>query len=289
MAKSVVENNIVEWPRGRLDFSVGCLLMGILNVTPDSFSDAGQFFDTDKAIAHGLKMAADGAAIVDVGGESTRPGAEAVSANEQIKRAVPVIEALSKRIDVPISVDTYNCEVARAALEAGAGMINDITALSDERMGELAAEKEVPVVLMHIQGTPATMQAEPRYDDVVVEVLEFLLARAKRAEEFGIGKERIFIDPGIGFGKTVEHNLLLLRNIHKFVDTSYRVLVGPSRKSFIGRITGRENPEERIFGTAATVALCAAAGISIVRVHDVAEMVDVVKVANVLCTARVNM
>jgi dihydropteroate synthase len=183
-------------------------------------------------------------------------------------------------VDEPISIDTYNFEVASAALEAGAAMINDITALSEERVGKFAAEYRVPVVLMHIQGTPATMQIEPKYEDVVGEVLEFLLERAKRAEEFGISKDMIFIDPGIGFGKTVEHNLLLLRNIDKFVDSSYRVCVGTSRKNFIGKITGKENPEERIFGTAATVALCAVAGVSIVRVHDVAEMVDVVKVAN---------
>ena len=281
MAK-VSGKNIVEWPRGRLDFSAGCIVMGVLNVTPDSFSDGGQFFDTDKAIAHGVKMAADGAAMIDVGPESTRPGARPVSVDEQIKRAIPVIKALAKKVAVPISIDTHRLEVAQAALEAGAAMINDITALSDERMGELAAEQQVPVVLMHMQGTPATMQAEPKYDDVVGEVLQFLLDRARRAEQLGIPKERIFIDPGIGFGKTAEHNLLLLKNIRKFVETVYRVLVGTSRKSFIGKLTGKEKPDERIFGTAATVALCAITGVSIVRVHDVAEMVDVVKIANKL-------
>ncbi|MHC4260131.1 MAG: dihydropteroate synthase [Planctomycetota bacterium] len=273
-------NSIVEWPRGRLDFSAGCIVMGILNVTPDSFSDGGQFFDTDKAVRRGLNMAAEGAAIVDVGPESTRPGAGPVSVDEQIRRAVPVIEALSKRVNVPVSIDTYRSEVSEAAREAGAAMINDITALSDGRMGELAAERQVPVVLMHMQGTPATMQAEPKYDDVVGEVLRLLLDRAKRAEQSGIPKERIFIDPGIGFGKTLEHNLLLLKNIDEFVATGYRVLVGTSRKSFIGRITGKENPDDRIFGTAATVALSVAAGVSIVRVHDVAEMVQVAKVAS---------
>ncbi len=161
-------------------------------------------------------------------------------------------------------------------------MINDITALSDERMAELAAEQDVPVVLMHMQGTPATMQIEPKYEDVVSEVLQFLLERARRAEDAGIDGKKIFIDPGIGFGKTLEHNLLLLRNIDKFVAAGYRVMVGTSRKSFIGKLTGREKPSERIFGTAATVALCAAAGVSIVRVHDVAEMVDVVKTTNAI-------
>ena len=275
-----VGENIVRWPGGRLDFSEGCIVMGVLNVTPDSFSDGGLFFDSEKAIEHGLKMVADGAAIIDIGGESTRPGSASVSTEQQIERVVPVIEALCEKTDVPISIDTYNVEVAGAALEAGAAMINDITALNNEQMAELAAELEVPVVLMHMQGSPATMQVEPKYEDVVGEVLEFLLSRAKRAEHYGIPKERIFIDSGIGFGKTLEHNLLLLKNIDRFVSAGHRVLVGTSRKSFLGKIIGRENPGQRIFGTAATVALCAEAGVSIVRVHDVAEMVDVIKVAN---------
>jgi len=276
------DNNIIEWPTGRLDFSAGCLVMGVLNITPDSFSDGGKFLDANKAIEQGLKMAADGAAIIDVGAESTRPGAEPVPADEQIKRAIPVIEALSRKIKIPISIDTHNYDVAKAALDAGAAMINDITALSEPQTGTLAAEKNIPVVLMHIQGTPATMQIAPRYKDVVGEVFRFLLDRAKHTESFGIPKERIFIDPGIGFGKTLEHNLLLLKNIDRFVATGYRVLVGPSRKKFIGTITGREDPADRVFGTAAAVATCAAAGVSIVRVHDVAEMADVVKVANAI-------
>ena len=254
--------------------------MGVLNVTPDSFSDGGEFFDSDRAVEHGVQMAADGAAIIDVGGESTRPGSGSISTDEQIGRVAPVIETLCKRIDIPISIDTYNSDVAKAALEAGAGMINDITALSDERMAALAARNDVPVILMHMQGTPATMQVEPKYEDVVNEVRAFLLNRAGQAEQAGIPKDRIFIDPGIGFGKTLEHNLRLLANIEKFVATDYRVLVGISRKSFIGRITGREKPVERLFGTAATVALCALAGVSIIRVHDVAEMFDVVRVTN---------
>ena len=275
-----VGENIVRWPGGRLDFSEGCIVMGVLNVTPDSFSDGGLFLDSEKAIEHGLKMVADGAAIIDIGGESTRPGSASVSTEQQIERVVPVIEALCEKTDVPISIDTYNVEVAGAALEAGAAMINDITALNNDRMAELAAGHEVPVVLMHMQGSPVTMQVEPKYEDVVGEVLEFLLSRAKRAEHYGIPKERIFIDSGIGFGKTLEHNLLLLKNIDRFVSAGHRVLVGTSRKSFLGKIIGRENPGQRIFGTAATVALCAEAGVSIVRVHDVAEMVDVIKVAN---------
>lgn len=273
---------IVEWPRGRLDFSAGCVVMGVLNVTPDSFSDGGQFFDFDRAVERGLQMAAEGAAIIDVGGESTRPGSESVSDEEQIGRVVPVIKVLCEKITVPISIDTCRVKVAKAALEAGAGMLNDITALGDVGMAELAVRYEVPIVLMHMQGTPSTMQVEPKYDDVVGEVIEYLVERAGRAEEYGIARDMIFIDPGIGFGKTFEHNLLLLRNISNFVSTGYRVLVGTSRKSFIGKLTGREKPSERIFGTAATVALCAAGGVSIVRVHDVAEIVDVVKVSNKL-------
>jgi len=272
--------NVLKWPGGKVDFSQGPVLMGILNVTPDSFSDGGQFFDTEKAIAHGLKMAAEGAAIIDVGAESTRPGAEPVSPDEQIRRAIPVIKSISGKVNIPISIDTYNFEVAEAALGAGASMINDITALSDERVGRLAAERQVPVVLMHIKGTPKTMQVEPKYNDVVREVLGFLLKRAERAKKIGITKERIFIDPGIGFGKTIEHNLLLLRNIDKFVSSGYRVLAGPSRKRFLGEITGKEEPKDRIFGTAAAVALCAAAGVSILRVHDVAQMTDVVKIVS---------
>jgi dihydropteroate synthase len=261
--------------------------MGVLNVTPDSFSDGGKFFDHDKAIEQGLQMVAEGATIIDVGPESTRPGAQAVTTDEQVRRTIPVITKLAKKIKACISIDTTNYEVAKAALDAGANIINDITALADKRMAQLAAEQKVPVILMHMQGTPRTMQVEPKYDDVVAEVLKFLLERAKRAEKLGISKKRIFIDPGIGFGKTVEHNLKLLANLDKFVKTSYRVLIGPSRKWFIGKLTGKENPADRAFGTAAAVALCASAGVSIVRVHDVAKMVEVVKIANAIIKEKV--
>jgi dihydropteroate synthase len=274
--------NVVEWPGGRLDFSSGCIVMGILNVTLDSFSDGGLYLGADRAIERGIQIAAEGAAVIDIGAESTRPGAEPVSADTQIKRVVPVIEALAGKVNIPISIDTYSFEVAEAALKAGAAIINDITAFADERMATLAAEKNVPAILMHMQGTPATMQIEPKYEDVAEDVLRFLLERAKYAEDYDIPPERIFIDPGIGFGKTSEHNLILLRNMDRFVTSGYRVLVGTSRKKFIGTITGKENPAERVFGTAATVALCAAKGASIVRVHDVTEMVDVVKVVNSL-------
>jgi dihydropteroate synthase len=276
---------VLEWPKGQLDFSPGCLLMGILNVTPDSFSDGGQFLDFSRAVEHGLEMVDEGAAILDIGGESTRPGSQLVPAAEQIGRVVPVIEALAERVDVPMSIDTHDVDVARAALDAGASIINDITALSDERMAELAAAQQVPVVLMHMQGTPATMQVEPTYTDVVAEVRGFLIDRAKRAEGFGIPKERIFIDPGIGFGKTLHHNLLLLRHLDKLAAAGYRVLVGPSRKAFIGKVTGKENPAERTFGTAAAVAVCVAAGASVIRVHDVGAMRDIVKVTQAILNA----
>jgi dihydropteroate synthase len=272
--------DFLEWPSGKLDFSAGCLLMGVLNVTPDSFSDGGKFYDPDKAIEQGLKMAADGAVIIDVGPESTRPGSLPVPADEQLRRAIPVIEAIAKKTKTVISIDTTNYKVAKAALDAGATMLNDITALADEQMARLAAQKQVPVVLMHMQGIPKTMQIEPKYKDVVAEVLAFLLERAKQAEGFGIPKERVFIDPGIGFGKTLEHNLKLLTNIDKFVKTGYRVLVGPSRKKFIGTLTDKPTPADRVFGTAAAVALCASAGVSILRVHDIAEMLQVVKIVN---------
>jgi dihydropteroate synthase len=275
-------NPVLQWPRGRLDFCGGCLVMGILNVTPDSFSDGGQFLDPEAAIEHGVRMAAEGAALIDVGGESTRPGSKPVSPAEQIRRTVPVIGALAERIDIPISIDTTDFDVARAALLAGASIINDITALSDVRMAEVAVQQQVPVVLMHMQGTPSTMQGEPRYNDVVAEVRDFLVARAEKAVMLGIPKERVFIDPGIGFGKTLEHNLLLLRNLDEFVATGYRVLVGPSRKGSIGKITGRDKPADRVFGTAAAVAHCVMTGVSIVRVHDVPEMVDVVKVTRAI-------
>ncbi len=278
------DHNIVKWPNGQLDFSNGSLIMGILNVTPDSFSDGGQFFGPDAAIEHAMKMAYDGAAIIDIGSESTRPGSKPVPTNKQMTRAIPVIEELARIIKTPICIDTSNFEVAQAALSVGAAMINDITALADDRMAKLAADKKVPVILMHMQGTPKDMQKKPKYKNVVEEVLKFLLDRAKHAQKFGIQKKKIFIDPGIGFGKTLEHNLELLRNLDKFVETGYRVLIGTSRKGFIGKITGKEKTDQRLFGTAATVALSISAGASIVRVHDIPQMLDVVKIARAITT-----
>jgi len=267
------KSEILVWPGGKLDFSA--------NVTPDSFSDGGDFLDIEKAVQRGIEMEKQGAAIIDIGAESTRPGSKAVASDEQIKRAISVINKLAAKIKIPISIDSKDYEVTKAAVDAGASIINDISSLADERTAKLAAEKKLPVVLMHIQNDPETMQKEPHYEDVVREVLDYLLAKAKAAEKAGIEKEKIFIDPGIGFGKTLEHNIMLLKNIRVFVESGYRVLLGTSRKKFIGTLTGKDNPKDRIFGTAATVALAAASGVSIVRVHDVAEMVDVVKVGNV--------
>jgi len=277
-----LSKDIIDWPSGRLDFSAGALIMGILNVTPDSFSDGGKFLDVDSAVKHAVEMVDSGADIIDIGAESTRPGSEAVADDIQIARVVPVIERLTSLIDVPISIDTFDSRVAEAALKAGAGIVNDITALSDENMSAVICKYRVPVVLMHIKGSPATMQKRPVYDNVVEEVLDYLVARAQLAEKSGIKKDHIIIDPGIGFGKTFEHNLLLLKNIDRFVAMGYRVLVGTSRKAFLGKITDQDIPAERLLATAATVGFCAEKNVSIVRVHDVAEMAQVVKVINAI-------
>ncbi len=276
----------LEWLTGKLDFSAGAIMMGVLNVTPDSFSDGGLYQNADKAVARGVEMAQQGAAIIDIGAESTRPGSESVSAEDQIARVIGVIRKLSQQIDIPISIDTTDTVVAQVALEAGASIINDITALTDEAMKGLAVQAQTPVILMHMQGKPRTMQADPSYADVVAEVCEYLMERAKEAENAGVPRERIILDPGIGFGKTLEHNLQLLNRLDRLCDLGYRVLVGTSRKRFIGQVTGKETPADRIFGTAATVALAIEKGVSVVRIHDVAEMLDVVNVSNAICRAK---
>jgi dihydropteroate synthase len=283
------KNGMLELTGGlKLDLSRPGVVMGILNVTPDSFSDGGRFLDTEKAIARGLQMDGEGAAIIDVGPESSRPGAEAVDSDEQIKRAIPVIKALSQRLKevakgrkppACISIDTHLYKVAEKAVNSGAAIINDITAGEDERMIKLAAERDCAMVLMHMQGRPENMQEQPTYNSVVDEVLEFLLSRAKRAESMGLASEKIFIDPGIGFGKTTEHNLELLRNLERFTKTEYKVLLGASRKRFTGVLTGAAEPEKRVFATAATTARAVAAGVDVVRVHDIRPACDVVNVA----------
>ncbi len=250
------------------------LIMGILNATPDSFSDGGFFIAPERALRHALAMVSQGADIIDVGGESTRPGAEPVGAGEQIARVVPVIEALRRSLPEPIliSVDTSRAEVAAAALAAGADFINDVTAGRDDPgLLPLAAEHGAPIVLMHMQGTPKSMQDEPRYEDVVAEVLAFLLERAAKARAAGIPSENIILDPGIGFGKRKVDNLRLMANLHRFAATGYTLLLGTSRKRFMGAVCNETRPRELVAATVATTALGVMAGFRIFRVHDVKE------------------
>jgi dihydropteroate synthase len=257
------------------------LILGILNVTPDSFSDGGRFLDPARAVAHGLALIAEGADALDVGGESTRPGAQGVDGQEELRRVLPVIEGLRAGTDLPLSIDTRKPGVARAALAAGASVVNDIGALRDPAMRAAVRDAGAEAILMHMQGNPGTMQGDPRYGDVVKEVGEFLLARASGAEADGIPRDRLILDPGIGFGKRLEHNLAILKRLPELVALGYPVLVGPSRKSFLGEILGLP-VEERLEGTAAAVACAVMGGAAMVRVHDVKEMLRVVRVAEAL-------
>ena len=256
-------------------------VMGVLNVTPDSFYDGGRFRRRDRALAQARKLVADGARIIDVGGESSRPGAEPVSLQEELDRVIPVIEDIASDMDVMISVDTYKPLVMREAVAAGAGMINDIYALQAPEALATAARLGVPVCLMHMRGQPQTMQDQPQYDNVVEEVLAFLQARVQRCCEHGLTRERLLIDPGIGFGKTVAHNLSLLRHLRRFVDTGVPVLVGVSRKSLLGKITGRQ-VDQRLAGSVALAGWAAFQGVAVVRAHDVAETVDALRVMTAL-------
>lgn len=253
-------------------------VMGIVNVTPDSFSDGGDHFDAGAAIAHGLALAAEGADILDVGGESTRPGAQAVSVEEELRRTIPVVEALSRQLAIPVGIDTSKPEVMRAAVAAGAGMINDVFALRREGALDAAAALGVPVVLMHMQGEPRGMQANPEYDDVVGEVHRFLAERVFAAEMAGIPRTRIVVDPGFGFGKTREHNLHLLAQLQRFTELGVPVLAGLSRKRTIGELTGRADPRARVHGSVAAHLVAAQRGAMLLRVHDVAATVDALKV-----------
>jgi dihydropteroate synthase len=253
-------------------------VMGIVNVTPDSFSDGGQHADVDAAVAHGLRLVAEGADLLDVGGESTRPGAAEVTVDDELARVLPVIERLARETAVPISIDTCKPEVMRAAVAAGAGMINDVCALRRDGALDAAASLGVPVVLMHMLGEPRSMQDDPRYDDVVTDVHRFLAERVFAAEMAGMDKSRIVVDPGFGFGKTREHNLQLLARFDRFSDLGVPVLAGLSRKRTIGDITGRERPADRMHGSVAAHLIAVQRGASIVRVHDVAATVDALKV-----------
>jgi dihydropteroate synthase len=264
---------------GRRDnHSVDVKLMGVVNVTPDSFSDGGLFLEPEAAIAHGTQLARDGADILDVGGESTRPGAEPVSAEEEVARTQPVVADLAG-LGHEVSIDTSKLEVAAAALEAGAKIVNDVTALRGApEIGALCADRGASLILMHMQGDPRTMQDDPRYDDVVDDVKAFLAERIEAATAAGVAAGRIWVDPGIGFGKTLEHNLEILRRLGELRDLGHTIVIGTSRKSFIGKVDGSE-ADDRIGGTIASSIIAAAEGADVLRVHDVAEVSQAARVA----------
>jgi len=260
--------------------------MGVLNVTPDSFSDGGRFFDPEAAVRHGLDMASDGADVLDVGGESTRPGSDPVPAAEERDRVVPVIKRLVAELpDVPVSIDTRKAEVAEAAIDAGAAIVNDVSAGSDPRMFEVVRQSGAGLVLMHMRGEPKTMQQTPHYDDVVAEVRAYLMDRLDAAVDAGIAREALCVDPGLGFGKSGAHSLRMMKEIDALLDLGRPVLVGPSRKSFIGSVLDDADVSDRVEGTAAAVAYTVSRGAHIVRVHDVPEMTRVVRVVDAIVRA----
>jgi|SRR5690554_5329019 len=258
-----------------LDLSVPHV-MGIVNVTPDSFSDGGRFFSTDKALEQAQKLVADGATIIDIGGESTRPGSEAVTAEEEIRRVIPAIEAIRTELNVVISIDTMKTEVMQAAVAAGAGLINDINALRSDGALQAVVELDVPVCLMHMQGTPQTMQQQPHYDDVVKEVQAFLHERVAACEAAGISRNKLILDPGFGFGKKAKHNLLLMKHLSEFTDADLPVLIGVSRKSIIGAMLN-VSVEERLAGSLALASVAVWQGAKIIRSHDVRETVQAIQ------------
>jgi dihydropteroate synthase len=260
------------------------VVMGVLNITPDSFSDGGRFADAEVALRHALRMVEEGAALIDIGGESTRPGARAVDAEEEIRRVVPVIEALAARTRVPISIDTSKPAVMTAAVRAGATLINDVRALREPGALETAAGSGAAICLMHMQGEPRTMQVDPRYVDVVAEVRDFLRERAEACRAAGVANDRLLIDPGIGFGKRLEHNLALLAGLPALIELGWPVLIGVSRKSMLGALLGRA-VDERVAGGVAMATAAVLSGASIVRTHDVAPTVDALKVAVALRAA----
>lgn len=269
-----MKNYTISWNGHRLELGKRTLIMGIVNITPDSFSDGGMFFEKSSAVAQAEKMIEDGADILDIGGESTRPFSDEVSEEEECRRVLPVIEAIAKKINIPISIDTKKSGVAKRALNAGASIINDISALqSDPEMAKVAAEAKVPVILMHMKGTPKNMQVEPVYADLIGEIRDFFQSVVKNAVENGISQDKIIIDPGIGFGKTVEHNLRLIKNLNEFAFLDLPILIGTSRKAFIRKLLKQEsNPMSSIVetGTQASIAAAVFAGVHIVRVHNVA-------------------
>ena len=268
-----------------LDCGPRTLVMGVLNVTPDSFSDGGRFLDHEAAVAHGIHMAEDGADLLDVGGESTRPGSESVTVEEELGRVLPVVKRLAAEVDAPISIDTRKPDVAAAALDAGAVIVNDVSGARDPSMFEVVRATGVGLVLMHMLGEPKTMQAEPRYEDVVGEIRSYLAERADAAVVAGIDRDRLAVDPGLGFGKTYQHNLTLMRDIDAFLDLGLPVVVGPSRKSFIGTALGDVPVHHRLEGTAGAVAWMAGRGAHIVRAHDVGEIVRMLRVVDAIRTS----
>jgi dihydropteroate synthase len=270
--------------------------MGVVNVTPDSFSDGGKFLSQDAAVAQGLKLAADGADILDIGGESTRPFSDPVSTDEEIERVIPVIEKLADQLTIPISIDTMKAEVARRAIEAGASMINDVSALRfDPEMGKVASKFGTPMVLMHMLGSPKTMQESPAYDNIIADISDFLKDAIERAQKQGISKSKLIIDPGIGFGKTVSHNLFLIRHLHAFAALDVPILIGPSRKTFIRKLLKDEQkadiaPDLPIVetGTQAAVAAAVLCGAHIVRVHDAANTRATIRILDAVRFAQDN-
>ncbi|MBI4685613.1 MAG: dihydropteroate synthase [Nitrospirae bacterium] len=276
------------WSNLCFDFSQKTYIMGILNVTPDSFSDGGRYFDKSLAIKRAYEMVENGADIIDIGGESTRPGSESVPIEEEINRTIPVIETIAKKIKVPISIDTYKAEVAKRALDAGALIVNDISGLRfDPEMPKVISQYKIPVVIMHIKGTPKNMQVNPVYEALIPEIMDYLRISIRLALKFGIPEERIIIDPGIGFGKTFEHNLEIINRLREFALLEKPILIGPSRKAFIGKIFGDAPVTERLEGTAAAVAISVFNGANIVRVHDVKEMARVIKTADAIKRERI--
>ncbi len=274
----------LKLPRERVIVFDRPLVMGIVNVTPDSFSDGGQFLQADHAVGHALKLIEEGADLIDIGGESSRPGAEAVPIEDELQRVVPVVEQLRSQTETPISVDTYKSEVAHAALEAGADIINDISALRmDPEMVRVLAQSGAPVILMHMLGAPATMQQSPHYANCVEEVSAFFVQRIAFAVQHGIARGRIIVDPGIGFGKRLEDNLDLLGALHRFTQFGLPLLVGASRKSFISKVTGAQtSPTERLGGSIAAAVVARQRGANILRVHDVAATIEAIKVAEAI-------
>jgi dihydropteroate synthase len=287
---NVRQKYYLSWSNYTLEFGPQTCIMGVVNVTPDSFSDGGKFFDCDAAVTQGEKLADEGAAIIDIGGESTRPFSDPVPVEEEIRRVVPVIEKLSARISVPISIDTTKAEVARRAIEAGAAIINDVAALRfDPELAAVAVEFNTPVILMHMLGDPKSMQTSPRYVDLIQEIRDFLADATKRAVNLGIAPGKIILDPGIGFGKTVEHNLLLIKHLQSFASLNTPILIGASRKSFIRTIL--KNPQDKDLqpdlpliekGSQAAVAASILNGAHIVRVHDVAGAVATAKIIDAI-------